>query len=269
MEEESSKNRFLLERQMEVIELVARHPAGLAFGEIQAALDMPKGTLHRMLAGLCRAGCLDAEPPFEAEAGNARRTYLLGGRMRRLLGTAISPDQMAAVAHTVLYGLVEQFQETAFLSMLRGNRIESIVMATPPKDWHGYVNPGHVMPPHAAASAKAILAFRDEREWEALLDEPLPALTDRTITSPQQLRDELRRVRKTGIAYCREEIDRGLVAVAAPIPLSQVGVMFSVSIVGPSQRMQAYDDEKMKRALLDAASKLAAIFSKQMNADLK
>jgi DNA-binding IclR family transcriptional regulator len=181
----------------------------------------------------------------------------------------VDPDQIVSLSQVVLHRLAEEFKETAFLSMLREDRVESVVMVTPAKDAHGFVNPGRVMPAHAAASAKAIFAFRSEKEWDRVLSGPLPALTDLTLTSPTLVKREYRTVKQIGIAYCREEIDRGLMAIAAPIHLPQIGVIYAVSVVGPSNRIREHDEERIEAALLDAANELSSIFSDKLGTDGK
>lgn len=271
MEETSTdpKAPAVLERQLLIMELLSQHPEGLIFGEMRETLGLPKATLHRLLSGLLHAGCLETDPPSnEADEGSsARRIYWLGPRIKRLLGAAVSPNRLATLSQGILRDLAEQFHETAFLSMLRGTKIESIMMMTPPRDWYGYVNPGHLMPPHAAASAKAILAYQSDDLVRQICTEPLPALTPRTLTSLEALRAELEKVRRTGIAWCMEEIDRGLIAVAAPVPLAQVGVILSVSLVGPSERMKHSDQAAMTQALQTAASRLATLYARQLSSE--
>lgn len=264
-----TKAPAVLERQLLILELLSQHPEGLIFREMREKLALPKATLHRLLGGLYHAGCLETDPPLGAadEGASARRIYWLGPRIRRFLGAAVSPDRMATFSRGVLHELAQQFHETAFLCMLRGTKIESIMMMTPPKDWYGYVSPGHLMPPHAAASAKAILAFQPDELVQQVCTLPLPALTPKTITTPDGLRAELEKVRRTGIAWCMEEIDQGLIAVAAPIPLAQLGVIFSVSLVGPSERMKRSDQAAITQALQTAASQLAAIYARQLNVE--
>jgi DNA-binding IclR family transcriptional regulator len=269
----ASGGRELLERQLQLIELVARNPAGLAFSEIQSALDLPKASVHRLIASLLKADCISfsgvGSDESDTVSGRGRRLYVLGGRIRRLLGSAVDPDQVVALSQAVLHRLAEKFKETAFLSVLREDRVESVVMVTPAKDAHGFVNPGRVMPPHAAASAKAIFAFRSEHEWDRILVGPLPALTELTLTSPTLVKREYRGVRQAGIAYCREEIDRGLMGIAAPIHLPQIGVMYAVSIVGPSNRIREHSEELIEAALVEAASELSSIFTDNLGRDVR
>ena len=266
-QEEAPATRDVLERQLQVMELVAQHPSGLAFSEVQAALSLPKATVHRLLTSLLRVGCLmDIEDnPYDAGGtGRTRRVFKLGGRIRRLLGNAVDPEQLVALSQASLHALAEKFKETAFLSMLRGDQVETVVMVTPAKNAHGFVNPGRVMAPHASAAAKAIFAFRNEEEWDRILEGPLPALTDLTLTSPTQVKREYRAVRQVGVAYCREEIDRGLMAIAAPIHLPQIGVMYAVSIVGPSNRIREHDEDAIEATLLEVAGELSTLFADKL-----
>ena len=263
---EATNKRDVLDRQLQIMELVARHPNGLAFSEIHAVLKLPKATIHRLIASLTRTGCLTGVGAVQEDADEVgrRRLYVLGDRIRQLLGIAVDPDQLVSLSQANLHRLAESFQETAFLSMLRGDRVESAVMVSPPKDAHGFVNPGRIMAPHAAASAKAIFAFRSEEEWDRVLSGPLPALTDLTLTSPTLVKREYRAVREAGVAYCREEIDRGLMGVAVPIHLPQLGVIYAVSIVGPCNRIREHRAEVIEAALLEAAEELGVLFAQNL-----
>lgn len=243
----------LLERQLAAIECVAASIGGLTFTDIQQQLGLPKATAHRIVQSLCAVGLLEA-------GSDAARVYQLGGRLIRLLGLAVSPDRLVPLARPLLREIVDEFGETAFLAMLQGREVTTITMVTPVKDWQGHVHPGRIMPPHAAASAKAIFAFQDESEWGAILSEPLPRFTSKTIHRPEAVRREYRRVRKLGIASCIEEIDPGQVAVAAPIPIGSVGTKFSVCVVGPTNRMHEHSLERMTASLRSLASRLSQVF---------
>lgn len=243
----------LLERQLAVVECVARVPAGLSFTAIQQGLGLSKATTHRLVQSLCAVGLLDV-------SGEAARVYRLGGRLVRLLGFAVSPDRLIPVARPVLMEVVEAFGETAFLAMLHGENVETITMVTPVKDWQGHVHPGRIMPAHAAASAKAIFAFQDEATWDAVLEAPLQAFTAKTLVDPDAVRREYRQIRTRGFATCAEEIDPGQMAVAAPIRLGDVGTVFSVCVVGPTNRIREHSVERIAASLTSAASRLAELF---------
>lgn len=259
MDEIEKQNRDPLERQLQILELLVSYPQGRSFTDIRNELNLPKASTSRLLKTLAGAGCVQIEK--NASTGSSA-VYILGDRIRGLLRGVMDPDQTVTVAHAVLHELAKEANETAFLSVLRGDKVENLAMATPAKDAHGYVNPGRVVPAHAAAAAKAIFAFQGEAVWKRVLRQPLAALTDKTITDPEKVREEYMRVRDRGIAYCREEIDSGLMAIAAPVHLKEIGVIYAVSIVGPSSRIRNLDEKPLDAMLTKAASQLSAAFER-------
>lgn len=262
MNEITTTARDPLERQLQILELLSAHPRGLSFTDIRNELNLPKASANRLLKNLINAGCVQNE--FETGSAIAVNSnmYLLGDRIKKLLRGVVDPEQTIAVSQAALHELAKEANETAFLSVLRGDRVENLVMALPAKDAHGYVNPGRIVPAHAAAAAKAIFAFQKEENWDRILTPPLTQLTDKTITDPDKVRAEYRHIRSYGIAYCREEIDSGLMAIAAPIHLEQLGVIYAVSIVGPSTRIRLLNTDQLEAALKHAASNLSAAFSR-------
>lgn len=242
----------LLERQLAVVDRVAETPGGLSFTAIQKSLGLSKATTHRIIQSLCAVGLLDA-------GDEGARLYRLGGRLMRLLGLAVSPDRFIPLARPILAGVAEEFGETTFLAMLRGRDVETIAMVTPIKDWQGHVHPGRVMPAHAAASAKAIVAFQDEAEWDALLKPPLQAFTANTLVDLAAVTQDYRQIRKRGFATCVDEIDLGQIAIAAPVRLGDVGTVFSVCVVGPTNRILEHSIERIAASLISAASRLSAL----------
>ena len=81
------------------------------------------------------------------------------------------------------------------------------------------------------------------------------------------VKKEYRAVRESGIAYCREEIDRGLMGIAAPLHLPQIGVIYAVSIVGPSNRIREHDEQQLEASLIRAAGELSEIFTANLRID--
>lgn len=92
---------------------------------------------------------------------------------------------------------------------------------------------------HNRALGKAILAYRDRSWVEGIIDRHgLPATTDQTITSPEELFDSLEQIREAGIAYNYQEAIEGLHGVAVPILDENDVVLGAISIAGPSKRLE-------------------------------
>lgn len=105
---------------------------------------------------------------------------------------------------------------------------------------------GTRLPMYCTAVGKAILAFLpDPKSVSSILDQTqLTAVTRNTLTSKDAIMNELEETRKRGYAIDREELEYGLICIAAPI-VNAVGVpIAAISCSGPLQRM---DTETMGR----------------------
>ncbi|PZG56631.1 hypothetical protein C1I98_00860 [Spongiactinospora gelatinilytica] len=82
---------------------------------------------------------------------------------------------------------------------------------------------------------KALLAHAEAELLEEVLHRPLRRLTPYSIVDPARLKDEIRRIRTTGVAYEREEARLGIARIAAPIFRGGT-VVAAVSIAAPATR---------------------------------
>ena len=76
---------------------------------------------------------------------------------------------------------------------------------------------GIVIPVHASALGKAMLAFLPEDEKRVLTSDELRSMTGETITSPDELREQLDAVRSSGIARELDEAVIGESSLASPV----------------------------------------------------
>jgi DNA-binding IclR family transcriptional regulator len=111
---------------------------------------------------------------------------------------------------------------------------------------------------HQIAGGKALLAcFSEERVQEIIDQHGLPAETQKTITEPADLFEELAEVRDRGYAFNKEESLKGLHAVAAPIQPPDVPFTAALSISGPANRLtDEVLDSKLTELLLGAVNEL-------------
>jgi DNA-binding IclR family transcriptional regulator len=117
---------------------------------------------------------------------------------------------------------------------------------------------GDRLPIHAAAGAKAILAFSAPEIVKGLLDFKLQGLTKHTITNPMALSRQLEDIRELGVAVDREEIDEGTSALGAPIFNHEQIPVAAVVVAGPPQRVNGKSESEMVSALKETAAKISA-----------
>jgi DNA-binding IclR family transcriptional regulator len=93
-------------------------------------------------------------------------------------------------------------------------------------------------PSHSSAMGKAMLSSLPDEELDRYLsDQTFAALTNKTITSSEVLREELMEARRTGVAWDTEESCLGLRCIAAPVFNAKGTLEGAVGISGPVFRM--------------------------------
>ncbi len=239
----------ILTRYAAVLDALAAAPEGLTLTEVVRATGLPRGTAHRLLGALRGVGFIAGR--------DGRKVYLLGPRLLRLLHLGQAPAAVTPRADPLLDGLTARFKETAFLAKLTGGEVRSVAMRVPESESQSYVQPGRVMPVHAAASAKAIWAYQEDGAVEALLAAPRERFTDKTRTGEAELRTDLAQVRDRGFAVCDGELDPGVLSYACPVHLDGAGVLYAMGMVGLSQRLGRFAPEEVVSALREAANAFA------------
>jgi DNA-binding IclR family transcriptional regulator len=93
---------------------------------------------------------------------------------------------------------------------------------------------GGRLPLHATGVGKVLLAHAPEAVQEEVLAEPLKRFTPYTVVAPGLLRQILRDVRRTGVAFAREEMTVGRTSIAVPVRDRTGTAVAAMSIVLPA-----------------------------------
>ena len=195
--------------------------------DLAREVDLNKTTTYRLLTALESEGMV---------ARNGDETYTLGPEVVVLAGRALRQNDLRRVTRPYLKQLAEETGETTSLDVLVGEDVLLIDEVIGPRLTGSMSSLGTRHPAYATASGKAILAFLPEANLAPILQRPLPAITNETITSPDLLKQQLQEVRRLGYALNQEELEEGLVVVAAPIYNHDGEVAGSVSLGGTSLR---------------------------------
>lgn len=238
-----------LERYVRLLELIAAFPDQLALADIATLSDLPKTTAHRLLKGLVKAEL--------ATGGQGGRAYSIGLRLSRILHATADDGWLEALVRPYLAALAKVSGEACYLTKLVGSRVVVAVSQAPEVRWRSYVQPGIEMPPHAAATGKAIIAHQNEELIRQALATDLPKLTVNTRNDQDWIRREFSLVRDRGYATCIGEIDEGLAAIAVPVCQASGLVLHAVGMTGPLQRI-VNDQLSQRIAALTTTAELLA-----------
>jgi DNA-binding IclR family transcriptional regulator len=114
---------------------------------------------------------------------------------------------------------------------------------------------GAVLPWHACALGKVLVAYRPEADRAQLLAGALPMLTGGTVTDPERLKAELHDARRNGYAVEDGEAAIGDAGVAAPV-FDSDGVVGAIGVVGPVERVLAPERRDAHAVLVRETAKL-------------
>lgn len=144
------------------------------------------------------------------------------------------------LAEPYMEALVRDVQESSSAAVLDGKDIVYVLRVPTQKIMSINLGVGSRLPAYCSSMGRVLLAGLDdaELEWHLTTTE-LVARTARTITDPDQLREEILRIRQQGWAMINEELEVGLISVAAPIRGRNGKVLAAINVGLHSSRMNA------------------------------
>jgi DNA-binding IclR family transcriptional regulator len=225
-----------VDRALTILELLARDgEAGVT--EIAQELGVHKSTAFRLLATL--------ESHRLVEQVGDRGRYRLGVGNLRLAGATTARLDLVTEARPVCRQLAADTGETVNITVRSETSALYLdqVAGSSAVQSHNWV--GQHIPLHATSNGKVLLSELSDDELKKAV-RALPRVTDQTVTSRAKLRAELDQVREAGYAVAVDELEVGLTAAAAPIRSAHGDIIASMSISGPTFRL---DEDKLEKTI--------------------
>jgi DNA-binding IclR family transcriptional regulator len=232
-----------------VLRALESAPAGLPLGELSTAVDLPKSTVHRLVAALAAEDLVGTAPD-----GRIR----LGGGLARL--GAASRESLGAELMPVLRDLHAELDETVDLAVLDGGSARFVEQIAAPHRLRAVSAVGAAFPLHCTANGKALLAALPPEHARALLPARLERFTPDTIVARKDLLAELDAVRAAGVARDREEHTEGICAVGAAVLDPAGAPLAAISVPVPTPRFagrEAHYADRLLAAVAAAQQRLA------------
>lgn len=239
-----------LAKGLYLLEVIGEHPTSPRFKDLQAATNLPKGTLARMLNTLVLFRLVRYE---ESDS-----TYRLGHRLFELAHRVWESFDLRGVAAPVLERLAEDIRETAAICAIDNNEVLYIDQRSRGGAFGFRIEIGRRAPIHCTAGGKTLLAFASPHESRSLLDKMrLERFTERTIVDEEALLADLALARARGYATSLEEHVAGVASVAAPIFDHTGRAVAAIGIFGPSSRLSKDRLHTTGRDLMEAARQIS------------
>lgn len=240
----------VLDRAVAIISAIAESRSDAGLAELAETVKLHKSTAHRILMILEGYRIVDRDP----QTGR----YRLGLRLFELGTIAIASFNIRERARRHLERLLYEVDETVHLCVLDGGEVMYLDKYEPSRSVRMASRIGRRNPAHCTAVGKAMLAWLPEREVDEILQKHgLQRLTRNTITTPAELKIELKTIRSRGYSIDNEEVEEGVRCVGAAV-LDHAGrVLGAISISAPSFRMPAEKVEIVAVSVCRAAKVLS------------
>ena len=197
----------------------------LSLGELAARVELPASTVHGILRTLAAHGMVEQEP------GSSR--YMLGPAVLRLSSVYLDNLEFLSRARTWAEELARRTTAAVRAGVLLLDDVIIIHNEARPDGSRQMSEVGFVIPAHASALGKALLAFRGPPR-SLHPNGPLRRMTGETIVDPAELAAHLEEVARTGIATEHDEALLGESSIAAPVFDSTGVAPAAIGVVLPS-----------------------------------
>jgi DNA-binding IclR family transcriptional regulator len=233
-----------VDRAIAVLQAFTPDRPSMSVIEIQEKVGLSRPTLYRLLETLVARGFVRAH-------GTPQR-FSLDYAVGRLAQNWLSGLDTVTVARPILERLHEQTQETVALALLRGHQHLYVLELISPHVMSMSRGIGPMDHLTRGASGKAILAFMNEKDIDAVL-RTAPKGTHR-----KELLADLAAVRKNRFWVARSEIFSGAVGIAAPYFDHADQVAGSIIVFGPHVRFSEARIVSTTRLVVEGAAELSA-----------
>jgi len=239
-----------VERTLLILEAIAGQPDGMSNADLHRELKIPKSSASYILRAL--------EQHAYVRRDHEDGKYRLGMKVVGLSRAALSGVDIREVALPIMRQLVEHIHLTTHLAILDHEEAVYVERVEAP----GFIKMdtwvGRRMEVHSTAVGKALLAYLDADQQEAILrHRGLTKRTPHTLTSVASLIKEFERVRQLGYSVDDEENSLGARCVGAPIFNGQGEVEASLGSTGTITAVPRERVPRLAEMVKDAARRIS------------
>jgi len=247
MENKVSKKEKIksIEKALDLLELLSDKEKEMSITEISKELHMGISTVHRILTTLkCRDYIVQNRQTSK---------YMLGAKLFTLGYKVQNRKKLIKVAMPFLQELSKYTNETINFAILEDREVICLYKIESKEMLRAGIDLGTKIPAHCTSLGKVLLAFLPENEFMMLYsnnNEKLPTFTPNTISSVEELRKYLKKIKKQGYAIDEEEFKTGVNCLGVPIINNEGRAIASISISGPIPRFNLSKIKKVKSTLM-------------------
>jgi DNA-binding IclR family transcriptional regulator len=235
-----------VERAIDILTSFTMENPTLTVPEISQKTGLTKSTVFRLLASLESKGMVEKNP--------YTHEYRLGIRLLSLGNVVQSSLELIDVAKPIMKSLSEKTHETVNINIVHGTNRVCVDRIDGNQALRKVSEVGKLLPLHAGASGKLLLAFSDPEIITHVLKVQREFMEESELN---KLKLELFDIREKGYASSFNERLEGTASISAPIRDYTGTVIAGITISGPLVRFTEEKVDQFIREILEASGKIS------------
>ena len=240
MEEEGVSRDHVgsLERGLAVMEILARHPAGMTLTEMAEEAGLNRAGARRFLLTLTATG-------YATQSG---RLFSLSPRLLTVARTWLGGASLWTFAAPIMREVAGQFDEACNAAVLSGEDVVYVARIPGRRILSVSLDVGTRLPAYCTSMGRVLLAGMAPDALDAFFDQArIERRTPKTIVKRDLLAKAIHKAEADGFAIVDEELELGLRSIAVPIN-DRTGR--TVAAINVSTQSARFSVEDMQREIL-------------------
>lgn len=238
-----------LRNALRLLNLFTMDEPELNLSEIAIRLDIGISTAHRLTNTLLDQNFIVKDP--------VTKCYRLAASILAMGNVIISQIDLCNVSTPILEKLARDSGETSHISIFKDTEVVYLLKVDSSYPVHLLSHAGRQNPAHCTSTGQIILAYQGKEVIQKVIEKGLERYTDKTIVEPNKLIQLLSVIRNNGIAVSIEEMHEGIASIAAPVKQVNGDVFASISIAGPTSRINQQTIPHLSKLVKQSAEEVS------------
>ncbi|MGM0874572.1 MAG: IclR family transcriptional regulator [Bacillota bacterium] len=239
-----------VERALKILDLFDERDKELTITEISKRMNLHKSTVHSLLK------TLQTQRYIAQNEENGK--YLLGLKLFERGNMVVSHldlrnvarkhlERLSATTNLTLHLVILDGHEGVYVDKVEGSGVTVL-----------YSRIGRRVPIHTSAVGKSLISMKTDSELDQLLNSyNYTRPTEKSISSKEELLEEIKHVRIAGYSMDNEENEPGIVCFAVPIKDYSGKVMAAISMSMPASKKSEETRKYYVDLLKECSSKIS------------
>lgn len=233
-------------RGLEVMEILAAHPAGLTLTEMARQAGLTRAGARRFLLTLVAEG-------YAVQEG---RRFMLSSRLIAIARTWLSGASLWSFAEPFMRAVSQRLDESCSAAILSGEDVVYVARVAGRRILSVALHVGTRLPACCTSMGRVLLSDLPPRELDGFLaGATIRANTPKTVTDRPRLAALIAEAGARGYAIVDEELEIGLRSIAVPIRDRSGRIVAAINVSTQSARLSV---REMEREILPHLRQAAA-----------